>query len=230
MSSSTNRDIDSNGSHPNAIILIVFGRPGAGKTTITELALEVLKRGGVNHVGERPPCLHLDLDCVVPTSIKENFAKGIYPTLQERTEFAHSACEYVMQEMDKVKRKDTTCTKAAIEVLISFSFVNTDLRDVFQERFPNAYWNLIDVKEDVAQDRILQRQGHFYKGKQTCVEESSSVGGNPSSDNDADNSEWKFAAVTFSHIVLDGMHPVDVNARKLYDAILKYRANALLPE
>ena len=130
--------------------------------------------------------------------------------------------------MDKVKRKDTT--KAAIEVLISFSFVNTDLREVFQERFPNAHWNLVHVKEDVAQDRILQRQGHFYKGEQTSVKESSSVEENASSDNDADNSEWKFAPVTFPHVVLDGMHPVDVNARKLYDAILKYRASALLPE
>lgn len=100
---------------------------------------------------------------------KENFAKGMYPTLQQRQEFVSDACNYVKDEINNfaIRYRSTNgpVQHEQFIVIISFSFVNSDLRESFRERFPNAQWILVDTKEDVAQERIQARKDHFYKGK-----------------------------------------------------------------
>jgi gluconate kinase len=185
--------------------VIVFGRPGAGKSTVANAAVKLL--------ADDPKicCLGLDLDVCVPQWMRDNFAKGIYPTLNEREIFALECCDYVENEFeDKVSK--TTSNLAAI---ISFSFVNTDLRDVFRSRFPSAKWLLIDTMEDEATRRINSRQDHFYKGEQGDLSkklEAEKEAGPIELDND-DNSEWKFAPVTFEHVALDGSKGVEENAK-----------------
>ena len=157
--------------------LIIFGRPGAGKSTIAE---QLIAHPDAN-------AYNVDLDVCVPQWMRDNFARGIYPTLAERQAFASDAAEYVVTESDG---KGAVC-------VVSFSFVNTDLRDSFRERFPDATWALVDASDALAGERISQRDGHFY---------------NPPP---ARGDEWLFAPVSFDHLVLDATSPVEENVAKL---------------
>ena len=119
--------------------------------------------------------------------MRENFSRGVYPTLRERQQFAAICCDYVQEQqqqqqsrnmMEETKKKTTdhqtdsprrpldTDDDAAHDhvLLVSFSFVNTDLRDAFRQRFPAAHWILLDTPEPEAQRRMDVREGHFYKG------------------------------------------------------------------
>jgi gluconate kinase len=103
-------------------------------------------------------------------------------------------------------------TDAAI---VSFSFVNTDLRTIFRKRFPKSEWLLIETSDAEATNRIKQRTGHFYKGN-TSREKLSET----EHDSDAGrNSEWTFATVDFQHTILDGMRPIEANARLVADFV-----------
>lgn len=183
------------------MIVVCFGRPGAGKTTISNKALELihLENRAVNSV---------DLDICIPQAMKDNFAKGIYPTLEERELFAHAACDYVQQKRNGYD--------LSTPIIISFSFVNTDLRTIFMSRFPEAKWVLIDVSEGTAQSRINLRLGHFYKGN---------LKGSIAQDDHPkritkDNAEREFAPVDFEHICLDGLKPIEENARYLANIVI----------
>jgi hypothetical protein len=219
---------------------VVFGRPGAGKTTVADMAVNeylTYRTKQRQHAGAVPDCLGLDLDVCVTDKMRYNFSIGIYPTLQERIEFAEKACDYVQRSIEEKLTTDNTKEEEGIINLVSivsFSFVNTDLRDVFRKRFPKARWILIDTNEEEATNRINQRRGHFYTGEiqqqQTvvAVEEN----GRPSSSSsslssskvvveDKDNSEWKFAPVDFSHTILDGNDPVEINSQRVMEQILE---------
>jgi gluconate kinase len=193
----------------HSAIAVVFGRPGAGKSTVAEKAV-ALNAGGDSGIVRSVKCL--DLDVCVPQWMKDNFAKGLYPTLEQRKEFAIGACDYVDEQLASINAEDGT--------IISFSFVNDDLRDVFRGRFPQAKWILIDTSEIDAQDRINKREGHFYKGNPNKTTDSKTAikkaeeKESPSKPN-ADNNEWDFAPVTFDHIILDGLKPVEENAKRV---------------
>ena len=158
--------------------LIIFGRPGAGKSTIAERLVVHPDAGGAYNV---------DLDVCVPQWMRDNFAQGIYPTLAERRAFASDAAEYVVTASEG---KDAVC-------VVSFSFVNDDLRDSFRERFPDATWALVDASDALAGERIASRDGHFYDPPPTKGD------------------EWLFAPVEFEHLVLDATRPVEENVAKL---------------
>lgn len=213
-------------SPPSSIIpppmVVVFGPPGAGKTTIAQAALEVWQSDDTSLL------LGLDLDVCVPEWMKDNFAQGIYPTLSQRQEFAKDCCDHVQKAFHHAQEESETDTtpKAAAAAIVSFSFVNTDLRDVFRERFPQAHWVLVDVTDEEATRRIQQRENHFYKGAQQNAvggSKDDSEGINPGGlevdsarENDAEeNSEWNFAPVTFEHTILDGTLPVKENAQRV---------------
>ena len=157
--------------------LIIFGRPGAGKSTIAE---QLIAHPDAN-------AYNVDLDVCVPRWMRDNFAKGVYPTLVERQAFASDAADYVVTAS---AGKDAVC-------VVSFSFVNTDLRDSFRARFPEATWALVDASDALAGERIASRDGHFY---------------NPPP---AKGDEWLFAPVAFDHLVLDATSPVEENVSKL---------------
>ena len=157
--------------------LIIFGRPGAGKSTIAE---QLIAHPDAN-------AYNVDLDVCVPQRMRDNFAKGVYPTLVERQAFASDAADYVVTAS---AGKDAVC-------VVSFSFVNTDLRDSFRARFPEATWALVDASDALAGERIASRDGHFYKPPP------------------AKGDEWLFAPVAFDHLVLDATSPVEENVSKL---------------
>ena len=191
-------------------LIVVFGRPGAGKTTIATAAIKQLNKS-----------YGLDLDVCVPDWMKANFAKSIYPTLEERKVFALDCCEYVEKEINNIIQKKSD--ENMITVIISFSFVNTDLRDIFRSHFQKAKWVLVDTTEEEAAIRIQTRKDHFYKGdtsKQSIDELSSKDTTEESTERngsktDIDNSDWHFAPVTFPHVILDGNAPITENAEKL---------------
>jgi gluconate kinase len=203
-------------------IIVIFGKPGAGKSTLADAAIARAKAAGIDRT------LALDLDVCVPHWMRDNFKNGIYPSLQQRKEFALSACDYVDSKLDN----SGSASAASTAAIISFSFVNTDLRDVFRERFPHARWALMDVTDEVAKGRIDAREGHFYKGappgddssdveqnfvqgEAGCAADSSSNDNNQDEADVNDNSEWNFAPVSFSHTRLDGNEDVEVNAAKV---------------
>lgn len=199
-------------------MVVVFGRPGAGKTTISSMAIKAFEDEKSNHNFLK--LKGLDLDTCVPQWMKDNFSKGIYPTLKQRNEFADNCCEYVREQLGEAGEVGKPHAS-----IISFSFVNTDLRDIFRSNFPEATWILIDTSEEEATQRIKYRQDHFYKGgasqttdeAQACSEEQNDA----TKTQDNDNSDWKFAAVTFEHSILDGREAVEKNASKLIEIIKK---------
>ena len=165
-------------------------------------------------------CVALDLDVCVTQLMRDNFGKGIYPTLEERKVFAIDACDYVEAQLTEIcKQKEGT--PDSICAIISFSFVNTDLRYIFRERFPSAEWILIDTSEEECTKRINEREGHFYKGEIPAEDSETSDELPAEKDDDKDNSDWKFAPVEFPHVILDGFNSVEDNANKVVEKILE---------
>jgi len=253
---------------------------GSGKTTIADIAVRKLRRKiheeeelstTITNSSPRSRILALDLDVCVPEWMKDNFAMGIYPNLEQRREFAHSACDYIdnqlltathqnderydkqlkfpervqdkeqqqqqqqqQQPREKTNNDRSNITSSSRYCIVSFSFVNDDLREIYRSRFPSAKWVLVDTNEEEAQRRVDAREGHFYKGKKKTKEEHNSTprddgGGGGGGDDiitraadvdDVNNSEWNFQPVTFRHIVLDGNSPAEVNADKVVQIIV----------
>ena len=218
----------------HVILFVVFGIPGAGKTTI---AKQVVKKLSSSNTGtsvdnndnktasfattllKNYVLLDLDLDDCVPEWMRLNFAQGIYPTLQQRNEFAVSCCNYVNESIRAVKESSNpegTSTKPIL-VIVSFSFVNDDLRTNFRNEFPDSHWILINTSETEAQRRIEQRSNHFYKGKISnhdadCHE---SVGTRTG----RDNNEWNFATVKFLHTIINGHQPIEETSSEIVAVI-----------
>lgn len=189
--------------------IVVFGRPGAGKTTVADAAVELLEDD------EDIYCIGLDLDVCVPQWMKDNFAKGIYPNLKQREAFALECCYYVEKQLGDNQGKHM----GKLASVISFSFVNTDLRDVFRSRFPHAQWLLIDTNETEAIRRINTREDHFYKGEKDNNGKKEEIDAQPDGPEDVDNSEWNFAPVAFDHVLLDGSQTVETNANRVVELL-----------
>jgi gluconate kinase len=204
-------------------LFVVFGRPGSGKTTVANEAFGVLSHTLKNRDDRNIECVALDLDVCVTQVMRDNFGKGMYPTLEERKVFAIDACDYVEEQLTKIcQRKDET--PDSICAIISFSFVNTDLREIFRERFPHAEWILIDTNEEECTKRINEREGHFYKGEIVSDDKTSDTSDDASStkdDDETNNSDWKFAPVAFPHVVLDGFNAVEDSAKMVVEKILQ---------
>jgi gluconate kinase len=191
-------------------ILVVFGRPGAGKTTIATASIEAMNKSDKND----SLVVHgLDLDACVPQWMRDNFVKGIYPTLEQRKKFASDCCDYVRKEL-----KEMPGAAPDQAIIISFSFVNTDLRDVFRSSFPKATWILIDTSKEEATRRIDARQDHFYKSSESASVEKEET---KTTKADVDNSDWNFAPVTFDHILLHGNQPINVNVEKIVQVLVE---------
>jgi hypothetical protein len=205
-------------------MVVVFGKPGAGKSCVADCAIEMLVERSSQLPSPRVCPVGLDLDVCVPQWMRDNFAAGIYPTLEQRNEFALSCCDYVDQSLLQSEKEMQDADDHLMAGVVSFSFVNTDLREVFRSRFPSATWVLIDTADEEAKLRIEQREGHFYQGKvdrsssgETAKEEMQEAAASPASDEV--NSEWNFAPVTFPHVILDGYEPIKKNAKKVAEIL-----------
>lgn len=162
-------------------------------------------------------CLGLDLDVCVPQWMKDNFAKGQYPTLEERNMFALEACNYVEKQLeDNLEKVDSD-----LAAVVSFSFVNTDLRDNFRTHFPQSKWVLIDTDDDEATKRINEREDHYYKGNVNAKDGGDSPVKEEKKEPNRDNSDWDFAPVNFPHVILEGKNSIEVNAEKVLEVLMK---------
>lgn len=193
-------------------IFVLFGRPGSGKTTIASsksLAIYL----------EQNNQMTIDLDVLIPQAMKDNFALDIYPSIDERKDFTRLACDHIDECI-----RNSQCHSC----LVSFSFVNTDMREIFRSRFPTSKWILVDTTPEEAEKRILQRQGHFYKN--TTLDRHSErrleIEGEVSNESTTKiatqtvkGPEWDFADVDFDHIQLNGLDEIDENVCKLITII-----------
>ena len=77
--------------------------------------------------------------------------------------------------------------------------------------------------KELAEERILSREDHFYKGSGGSTHEESDPTTTQTVESgdtdDKDNSEWEFKPVDFPHVVLDGNDEVTTNAQKIVDVI-----------
>lgn len=196
-------------------MVVIFGIPGSGKTTIARKAVELLSV----QTSETIQPVSLDLDVCVPEWMRNNFLKGVYPNSSERREFAMACCDRVDESLQRasteLSEKDV---HAQLVGIISFSFVNEDLRDFFRDRFPDSNWILVHTSEDEAQRRIEQRQGHFYKGKAVRDIMPQTKKGKHT---DTDNTDWNFAPVTFPHTILDGRNLIQENAQEIVEVVVR---------
>ncbi|KAL7531837.1 hypothetical protein ACHAXR_004266, partial [Thalassiosira sp. AJA248-18] len=193
--------------------------PGAGKTTCANAAVRLLNNNGTHSPSPNYLYLNLDLDVCVPQWMRDNFDKGIYPTLEQRNEFMLHACDYVKGEINAAMTNIDL--KKKLMAVISFSFVNTDLRTAFRGVFPHAQWILVDTHKKIAEERISAREGHFYKNanssddKKIRINEAKEAPCNVSDD----NAEWEFRPVDFPHTILNGRDDVEVNAKQIVKCI-----------
>ncbi len=98
------------------------------------------------------------------------------------------------------------------------------MRIEFRKRFPDSEWILVDTSKALAEERILSREDHFYKGSGGVQNEKEgddfiTKAAESSDTADEDNSEWEFQPVDYSHVVLDGNDEVAANAKKIVDVI-----------
>ena len=187
-------------------IFILFGRPGSGKSTIAEAIVNQRMPYATSNQkmniqskqsNEMIPSintsfhlLHLDLDVCIPEWMKINFTNGIYPTLKQRLDFASICCQYIMTEIttntdnnhhhDHDHDHDHDQNHLERIVLISFSFVNTDLRDYVQQFFNESklftlHWILMDTSQNDANYRIATRKNHFYGSQNISDNESKTM-------------------------------------------------------
>ena len=218
--------------HNYLILRHTHFRPGAGKSTTAVEAVRLLDNSGYRSAcsindslstEERHQYyLALDLDICVPQWMRDNFSNGLYPTPSQRVEFMKGACIYVKDEMEAAQQRISTTTqhhKQQLIVIISFSFVNTDLRTEFRNSFPFAQWILVDANKQLAEERILSREGHFYKNAESNNEDTTGGSNKEDSEDNNDISEWEFQPVDFSHLSLDGCDAVEVNAKRIVDCI-----------
>lgn len=85
----------------------------------------------------------------------------------------------------------------------------------------------MDVTDQIAKERIKAREGHFYEGAPPSERKEEKDTGDTKhksrategKNSDEDNSQWKFAAVTYPHVVLDGTKNVDINAHKVVETL-----------
>mmetsp|Transcript_2342 Transcript_2342/g.4251 ORF Transcript_2342/g.4251 Transcript_2342/m.4251 type:complete len:112 (+) Transcript_2342:310-645(+) len=108
------------------------------------------------------------------------------------------------------------------------------MRVEFRKRFPHSEWILVDTSKDLAEERILSREDHFYKGSggsstndtQTDGEDDPTTKATESSDAaDVDYSEWEFKPVDYPHVILDGNDEVATNAQKVVYVIQNHLLN-----
>ena len=179
----------------NKLIVVLFGRPGSGKSTIAEasMKLEFSKTWK-----------YIDLDNCITDLMKENFSKGIYPTVKEREAFINSCCKYTRTEYDKFANHENFNV-----LLVTFSFVNIDMRIIYRNFFPNSKWVLVDTDESEASQRIKLRKDHFYDN---TVDKKKIEGEDCTND-------WNFDPVDFEHKHLDGRSSVDSNAQEIANFI-----------
>jgi hypothetical protein len=81
--------------HLTVPMFVVFGRPGAGKTTVADNAADKVRQWQHKNVNNRIKSMGLDLDVCISERMREDFARGIYPTLDQRLQFGQQACDYV---------------------------------------------------------------------------------------------------------------------------------------
>jgi gluconate kinase len=197
---------------PSPSVFVLLGVPGAGKSTVASLAFEKLRsRQHTTTTARYSNLIWLDLDDCVSQEMKDNFARGIYPTLREREEFARTACAHVNEQCELLRAR---CA------IVSFSFVNADLREKFRESFPNSTWILLNTAEDIAEERIKQRKDHFYRGKGHATEKPDSTKNvDITAKSNVDNSVWTFAPIPFAHTVLNGEDPPEANAAQIVQIV-----------
>jgi gluconate kinase len=162
----------------NSKLYVIFGRPGAGKTSLANAVIAKIKG----------KCFALDLDCCVPQWMRDNFAKGTYPTVGERADFISSACDYV--EAQHRHRNDQGLPTGSC--IISFSFVNEDIRSAFRSRFPSSTWLLMETPQEEAAYRVKHRTNHFYKGQ----EQKDTSNSRSSSEDDGDRDTFDSTSIS----------------------------------
>jgi hypothetical protein len=81
----------------------------------------------------------------------------------------------------------------------------------------------VDTKKDLAEERILAREGHFYKVANNTRTITKTDECPKQSTDDSDNSEWEFQPVDFDHSVLDGRNSISDNAKRIADIIEETR-------
>jgi gluconate kinase len=155
----------------------------------------------------------------MPSIPQDNFSKGVYPTLEQRADFISNASQYTKGEILTAHQK---VIPRPLIVVVSFSFVNTKLRAAFRDAFPAAHWILVDTHKDLAKERILCREGHFYKAESLNNSEVEKNSSNETNNAMVDNSEWEFQSVDFPHVVLDGRDTVDTNSKLILKFIERW--------
>ena len=76
-------------------MFVICGRPGAGKSTLaTQLQLQLQQPQQ-----EAFPLHFIDLDVCITDEMKENFAMGQYPTLEQRAKFMQACIAYTPAQL-----------------------------------------------------------------------------------------------------------------------------------
>merc|ERR1711933_117052 len=115
-------------------MIVLFGKGGAGKNTISNAALSLIQR---DEIFSSSKVINIDLDICIPSWMKINFIE--------------TACSHVQLQIYKMKSQSQS---SIIFVIITFSFINDDIRYIFRQKFPYAIWVLVDVSEELSQERM----------------------------------------------------------------------------
>lgn len=135
---------------------VLFGRPGAGKTTTAKAIQDMKAENGIKLVP-------FELDPYVPKEIIDVFMAGGYPSVEMRVAFVEKCTEIVKAIRETLAEATEGGSTLKVGLLVIQAFPHEDMRAVYRAAFPDAEWFLVDTADEVAGERVRAREGHFYK-------------------------------------------------------------------
>jgi len=123
------------------MLIILFGLPGCGKTTIGKLLSEEIDSG------------FYDMDDTLPANLREKMKNNELISEEERREYIES----VISDLKELTKENSAVASCVL--------VKEDVQEMMSEAFPDAEFISMECSDEVLRSRVGGRGEHFFKGE-----------------------------------------------------------------